>query len=93
MPDNLREFHFPLSRFSCFCANSVSGFEEFSICCGKVVRLAGLEPANECFSSLLIVAFLCGNLHLLIRTKHLLTKCKCAFRCNLEQENLCGIVR
>ncbi|EEF58449.1 hypothetical protein Cflav_PD1072 [Pedosphaera parvula Ellin514] len=60
---------------------------------GKVVRLAGLEPAIRGFSSLLIIAILCADLLILIRQEANKSNGYVVSNGNDEQIMLCGIVR
>jgi hypothetical protein len=54
-----------------FSANSVHISVECPFSPGKLVRIAGLEPANGVFSSLLIIAFLVTYLLVSLRHCHL----------------------
>jgi len=56
----------------------------------------GLEPISRplfMFSLLLIIAFLCANLHAVIQRIPSKNKVYLASSCNDEQKKLCGIVR
>jgi hypothetical protein len=62
-------------------------------CLETLVRLAGLEPAIRVFSVLLIVAFLCGCLLVLIRHYTRICKHYFASTSDIEQKIVCESVR
>ena len=74
-------------------AHSIALRDKFHPSEGKLVRLAGLEPAKRVFSSLLIIAFLCAILLTFIHGFPSYVNGYFAPRGRHGQKKLCGIVR
>jgi hypothetical protein len=81
----------------CACLSETAAsrmmFASWTFSEGKMVRLAGLEPAKRVFSSLLIIAFLCAILLTFIHGFPSYVNGYFAPRGGHGQKNLCGIVR